>query len=274
MAILPRNRPRGPVLRPGAVALVTGAGHGIGRATARRLATEGAMVIVTDVDGDAAALTATDVGGKSHVLDVRDRGAWAELAEQVGAEHGPLDVLVNNAGVGLSARMLDLSAEDWDWVLDINLRGVINGCAAFGPAMVAAGRGHIANVSSGMGYVPRAAQIGYVTSKAAVLEFTRSLRADWGRHGLTVSVICPAVINSGIDRRVRYRGAQAEEASTARAHEIFSRGLPPERVADAIVDAFRTDRAVVPVGAGAALPWYLRGFLPASVVDAVGRAGS
>src|SRR4051794_11214613 len=203
MALLQRKQP-GPDPFPGTVALVTGAGNGIGEATARALAAAGSTVVVTDIDADAAARTAADIGGKSYVLDVRDRGAWADLATTVNDEHGSLDILVNNAGVGLSAKMLDLTHEDWDWVLDINLRGMINGCMAFGPAMVHARKGYIANVSSGLGYVPRAAQIGYCTSKAGALEFTRSLRSDWKRYGLRISVICPAVINSGIDKRVRY----------------------------------------------------------------------
>src|SRR3954454_4833410 len=107
MAILKRKPAQDPF--PGAIALVTGAGNGIGRATATRLAAVGASVIVTDVDGDAAARTASEIGGKAHVLDVRDRDAWADLAATINHEHGALDILVNNAGVGLSASMLDSS---------------------------------------------------------------------------------------------------------------------------------------------------------------------
>jgi NADP-dependent 3-hydroxy acid dehydrogenase YdfG len=272
MALFRRTGPADPF--PGAIALVTGAGNGIGRATAARLAAAGATVIATDVDSDAAARTASEIGGKSHGLDVRDRQAWADLAASVNEEHGSLDILVNNAGVGLSATMLDCTHEDWDWVLDIDLRGVINGCLAFGPAMVEARKGYIANVSSGLGYVPRAAQIGYVTAKAGVLEFTRSLRSDWRRHGLTVSVICPAVINSGIDRRVRYKGDQAGAVSLEKVQDLFAKGLPPERVADAILDAFRRNRAVVPVGLGASLPWHLRSLMPPALVDLIGAVGA
>jgi NAD(P)-dependent dehydrogenase (short-subunit alcohol dehydrogenase family) len=265
-------RKRTPVADPftGAIALVTGAGNGIGRATATRLAAVGASVIVTDVDGDAAARTASEIGGKAHVLDVRDRDAWADLAASINEEHGALDILVNNAGVGLSASMLDSSAEDWDWVLGINLVGMINGCAALGPAMVERKRGHVVNISSGLGYLPRADQIAYVTSKAGMIEFTRSLRADWKRHGLTVSVICPGLINSGIDKRVRYKGKLATDESRQSVYDMFAKGRPPERVADAILDAIRRNRAVVPVGYDAAVPWYLRSFMPAALVDAIG----
>jgi NAD(P)-dependent dehydrogenase (short-subunit alcohol dehydrogenase family) len=257
---------------PGKIALVTGAGNGIGRATATRLGEAGASVIVTDVDGDAAARTASEIGGKAQVLDTRDRAAWTELAASINEEHGSLDILVNNAGVGLSANMLDSSDEDWDWVLGINLVGMINGCAAFGPAMVQARKGHIVNVSSGLGYIPRGDQIAYVTSKAGVLEFTRSLRADWCRHGLTVSVICPGLINSGIDKRVRFKGELGTEESRQKVYDVFAKGRPPERVADAILDAIRRNKAVVPVGLDASIPWRMRSFMPTALVDAIGRA--
>jgi 2-hydroxycyclohexanecarboxyl-CoA dehydrogenase len=257
---------------PGAVALVTGAGGGIGRATATRLAAAGANVIAADIDGDAAARTASDVGGKSEVLDVRDRGAWADLAARVNEEHGSLDILVNNAGVGLSATMLDCSAEDWDWLLGINLVGVINGCAAFGPAMVAARKGHVVNIASALGYVPRANQIAYVTSKSAVIEFTRSLRADWIRQGLTVSVICPGLINSGLDSRLKYRGDLDNEKDRKNIQKMFSKGRPPEQVADAILEAIRRNRAVTPVGrTDAWLPWRTYSLLPEKLVDTIGK---
>ena len=268
MAIFNRKPATDPI--PGAIALVTGAGNGIGRATATRLAAAGASVIAADVDGDAAARTASEIGGKAHTLDVRDRGAWAELAAAINEEHGSLGILVNNAGVGLSARMLDSSDEDWDWVLDINLVGMINGCAAFGPAMVEAKKGHIVNISSGLGYVPRADQIAYVTSKAGMIEFTRSLRADWIRYGLTVSVICPGLINSGIDKRVRYKGELATDESRQSVYDLFAKGRPPEKVGDAILDAIRRNRAVVPVGWDAAVPWHLRSFMPPALVDRIG----
>jgi 2-hydroxycyclohexanecarboxyl-CoA dehydrogenase len=270
MASFKRRRPAVDPF-PGAVALVTGAGHGIGQATAARLAAAGASVIAADIDGDAAEQTASDIGGKARVLDVRDRDAWADLAASINEEHGALDILVNNAGVGLSARMLDSSDEDWDWVLGINLVGVINGCAAFGPAMVKAGKGHVVNLSSGMGFIPRADQIAYVTSKAGVIGFTRSLRADWGRHGLTVSVICPGLINSGIDQRVRFRGELAEDEKRQDVYNLFAKGKPPERVAEAILDAIRRNRAVVPVGPDAAIPRWIYNLLPSAIVDAIGR---
>ena len=138
----------------GSVALVTGAGSGIGRATAELLARRGARVLALDVDGDAARHSAEVCGGQAYQADVADGDALDEVAADVEARHGPLDLLVNNAGVGLSGRFLDTTMDDWDWILGVNLLGTVHGCRAFGPAMVARGRGHVVNVSSALGYFP------------------------------------------------------------------------------------------------------------------------
>ena len=138
----------------GATALVTGAGHGIGRATALALAGRGARVLCADVDLPAAekvAAAVEEVGGTARALalDVADRNAVLAAAE---ALDRPLDLLVNNAGVGMSGPFADTDLADWDWILAINLGGVLNCCHAFGRPMAAAGRGQVVNVSSGLGY--------------------------------------------------------------------------------------------------------------------------
>jgi NAD(P)-dependent dehydrogenase (short-subunit alcohol dehydrogenase family) len=195
------------------------------------------------------------------------------LAERVHAEHGPLDVLVNNAGVGMSARFLDTSLEDWDWILSINLGGVIHGCHAFGPAMLERGRGHVVNVSSGLAYTPRATEPAYGTTKAAVLALSRSLRADWHRRRVGVSAVCPGIIDTPIIRHTRFRGERAQPESVARTERLFSRrGHSPDLVAGAIVDAVRRNRAVVPVGAEARVGWLLHRLLPARAADLLARA--
>src|SRR3954451_10489146 len=237
-----------------ALALVTGAGSGIGRATAFELARAGARVLAADIDETAAKETAEvfhDLGpsATAYQVDVADRDAMRALADRVRLEHGPLDVLVNNAGVGMSGRFLDTTLDDWDWIIGINLKGVVNGCHAFGPAMVERGRGHVVNISSGLGYTPTAAEPAYVTTKAAVLAFSRSLRADWHGHGVGVSAICPGVINTPIISHTRFRGEQAEPKRVARVKNMFAkRGHPPELVAKAIVRAVRENKSVVPVG--------------------------
>src|SRR3954453_18964494 len=184
-----------------AVVVITGAGSGIGRATAHAFAKAGSTVVVADIDEVAAketvaALTAQGAKATAHALDVTDRDAFVAFADAVVAEHGVPHVVVNNAGVGMTGRFLDTSPADWDWILGVNLHGVINGCQAFGPHLTEAGRGQVVNLSSGLGFVARATEPAYCTTKAAVLHLTACLRADWAKHGVGVTAICPGVITT------------------------------------------------------------------------------
>jgi NAD(P)-dependent dehydrogenase (short-subunit alcohol dehydrogenase family) len=263
----------------GATALVTGAGSGIGRATALALAAKGATVLCVDLDLAAAQKTAAaceEAGAPSasaHAADVSDRAALERLAGEVEREHGALDVLVNNAGVGMTGRFLDMSERDWTWIRGVNLDGVINGCAAFAPAMVEAGRGHVVNVSSGLGYTPTATEPGYVTTKAAVLALSQCLRADWAKAGVGVSAICPGVINTPIIDSTRFLGEAGSPERQERTKKVFRKGHKPEQVADAIVDAVERDRAVVPVGFEAKAGWYLHRLAPIAVQQVIARQG-
>ena len=261
----------------GALALVTGAGSGIGRATALAFAAKGAKVLCADIDMESAEKTAAGCAergadGAALTVDVADREAMRALAAEVESAHGPLDVLVNNAGVGMSGRFLAMTPEDWDWILGINLGGVINGCRAFAPSMVKRGRGHVVNVSSGLAYTPRATEPGYVTSKAAVLALSRCLRADWYDSGVGVSAICPGVINTAIVKVTRYRGERANPRAIAQVQKLFAeRGHPPELVASSIIDAIERNRAVVPVGVEARVGWALNRVLPTRLGDRMAR---
>lgn len=231
-----------------------------------------------DIDEAGAQATAGDCArtgpsADAFGVDVADRQAVAELAEKVHAVHGPLEVLVNNAGVGMSGHFLDMEPADWDWILGINLMGVIHGCQAFGPAMVARGRGHVVNMASGLAYTPTASEGAYVTSKAAVLAFSRCLRADWYRHGVRVSVICPGIVNTPIISRARFRGA--DPAEVRRLATVFRRrNYPPSRVATAILAAVEHDRAMVAVSPEAKLGWALNRLLPVAVSDRLARVGA
>lgn len=196
----------------GPLAVVTGAASGIGRATAELLAGRGARVVLVDVDGVAAAAVANRVGGRAYEVDVADGGAIARLAGDVARDEGVPDLPVNNAGVGLTGRFLDTTPADWEWVLGVNLWGVVHGCRAFGPDMVARGTGHVVNVASGLAYTPRSTEAAYVATKAAVLALSQCLRADWGPRGVGVSAVCPGVIATGITARTRFRGERTGSA--------------------------------------------------------------
>lgn len=270
----------GRVSLPGALALVTGAGSGIGRATALALAGRKASVACVDIDGVAAERTAAECAEAgsprtaSYCADVADRSAMAELARHVTTEVGSIDVLVNNAGVGMTGGFESMSLDDWDWIRGINLDGVVNGCHFFGRPMLDRGRGHIVNVSSGLGYVPTATEIAYGTTKAAVLMFSQALRAGWARRGVGVSAICPGVINTAIIEHTRFVGSADEVGDRQRVSRLFSRGHPPEVVARAVVDAVERDRAVVPVGAEARVGWALHRLAPVRLQQWVARFGN
>ena len=259
--------------------LITGAGSGIGRATALAFARRGDVVLCVDIASDAAEKTAAaceEAGAASaaaFTCDVADREAMTGLAAAVLDRFGPPDVLVNNAGVGMSARFNDMSLDDWNWIRSINLDGVVNGCAVFGPAMTAAGRGHVVNVASGLGYTPTATEPAYVATKAAVLALSQCLRADWSAAGVGVSAICPGVINTPIVDHTRFLGAAADPARLRRTKRVFRRGHKPELVAKAIVRAVERNRSVVPVGIEAWLVWGLHRFAPVRVQQAIARQG-
>jgi 2-hydroxycyclohexanecarboxyl-CoA dehydrogenase len=260
----------------GSTALVTGAGSGIGRATAVALAREGATVLCVDLD-EATAKTTVDtcrdhgVDAVAYSCDVADKAAVLDLADQVSREHGALGVLVNNAGVGMSGGFADMTIDDWEWIRAINLDGVIHGCHAFGPAMLAEGRGHIVNMSSGLAYVLHSSEVAYCTTKAAVLAFSRCLRSDWKHQGVSVSAVCPGVINTPILATTRFVGEMGNPKVQQRIQKGFNRGHRPEVVADAVLTAIKRDRAVVPAGIEASIGWHLAKITPVAVADVLGR---
>jgi 2-hydroxycyclohexanecarboxyl-CoA dehydrogenase len=260
----------------GALSLVTGAGSGIGRAIAIELARKGARVLAVDLHADTAEKTAAscdEVGPEAQGMacDVADLDAVQALAARVHAEHGPLDVLVNNAGVGMSSRLTDMSVDDWRWIRSINLDGVVHGCHTFGPAMLERGHGHVVNISSALGYTMSATEPAYLTTKAAVLALSQCLRADWAASGVGVTAICPGVINTPILDGTRFLGGQTE--TIERTRKVFRRGHPPELVARDVVVAIRKDKAVVPVGWEAKVGWWAHRLLPLCAHERIAQRG-
>jgi len=192
------------------IAVVTGAGSGIGRAIALGYAREGARVVLLDVNEKAAADVAKEIGAAggsadSFMLDVRRRDDCAAMAKKVAAEVGAVSILVNNAGINRrNAMTTDAVVKDWDDILAVNLNGAFNVTHAFLPALRAA-KGRIVNIASIHSFVhvrtPNSAA--YTTSKHGVLGFTRALAAELGKDGVRVNAIGPGLIETPLNAQVR-----------------------------------------------------------------------
>jgi NAD(P)-dependent dehydrogenase (short-subunit alcohol dehydrogenase family) len=173
-----------------ATAVVTGAGQGLGRATAVRLAADGFTVVALDRNGDAAVATAKEVGGTGHTVDVRDRDA----VQAVAAEIGPIQVLVNNAGIWRYSDLLSITPQDARDVLDVNLLGTLWCIQAFAPLIAANGGGSIVNFSS-VATAMRAQSVGiYSASKAAIEELTGQAAQEFASSGIRVNAVGPGSV--------------------------------------------------------------------------------
>lgn len=231
------------------VVVVTGAGSGIGRATALAFAMEGARIVATDLHQDRLDSLTAELGASALLVrqvDVADRAAMAALAAAVHERVPAADVVVNNAGVSIGGPFLDTTLDDWDWLLGINLRGVVHGCHFFAPRMVERGTGHLVNIASILGIYAAPNVTAYGASKFAVLGFSQSLRTELAPHGVGVTAICPGMIDTRIVADGRMTGAVAGTKGTL--VSMFKKGLPPAAVAAAIVDAVHTNPAVRTVG--------------------------
>jgi short-subunit dehydrogenase len=194
------------------VAVVTGAGSGIGRGLAVRLAEMGSAVALADVDEAGLMETAASLGGKraavtTHVVDVADEEAVREFAADVVAQHGRVTLLINNAGVALFGTFEELSVEDLRWLVGVNFWGVVYGMKYFLPILRQQRRGHIVNLSSVFGLVAPAGQSAYAASKYAVRGITEAVRHELAGTNVGVSVVHPAGVKTSIARRARLGAA-------------------------------------------------------------------
>ena len=253
----------------GRMALVTGGASGIGRATALALARRGASLVVCDVNEDGLAAVAGELRGLgADVLARRVDVARADEMEAfAGAVHErveAVDLLVNNAGVGLGGGTLHTSLEDWRWIVGINLFGVIHGCHFFVPAMVRRGRGgHVVNVSSAAGYLASEALAAYATTKFGVFGLSEALRKELAPHGIGVTTVCPGIINTPITASAPLRGPDATPEMREYMVEAYRRrNYPPERVAENILKAIQRNRAVAPISPEAWFGYIVKRLAP------------
>jgi NADP-dependent 3-hydroxy acid dehydrogenase YdfG len=228
--------------------LITGGARGIGAATAALFASRGTTVWIGDVDEDACRQTADEIGVTPARLDVTSMTSWHKLIERIDAQDGPLDVLVNNAGVMPLGPMEEETEQIRDLILDVNVRGVLNGMQAVVPGMVQRGHGHIINVASMAGLIPIPGMVTYNASKFAVLGASLAARQEYAGTGVTVSTILPSAVRT-------------ELASGAR----LGAGMPtvgPDDVAAAIVGVVGSRVARRSVPRWVAPAWEARAFVP------------
>ncbi|HVL01933.1 MAG TPA: SDR family oxidoreductase, partial [Dongiaceae bacterium] len=250
--------------------LVTGAASGIGRATALAFAEQGANLILADLNLEGAERTALlarlhGVSAWACRVDVGDGTAMRTFADGVEAAFGIPDIVVNNAGIGMAGGLLRTSEQDWERILRVNLWGIIHGTRFFGERMVRDGGGHIVNVASAAAFTPSRTFPAYATTKAAALMLSECARAEFAALGVGVSTVCPGFVDTGIALATQYAGVSGEEQQRRRerAATLYRRrGFTPDKVAQAIVQAVRRNRALTLVGAEAVGARWLSRYLP------------
>ncbi len=272
---------RGPFT--GKVAAITGAASGIGQALAEALARQGAHLALVDVDEDGLAATAERCEGhgvkvRTRVVDVADAGQVQAWADAVIDEFGGVQLVVNNAGVALGATVESMSLEDARWLMDINFWGVVHGTKAFLPHLLAAGEGHIVNVSSVFGLVSIPTQSAYNASKFAVRGFTDALRLelDLADTAVTCSTVHPGGVRTAIVRNARFddSGAGLAGGADERAARFAKAArTSPERAAEVILDGVARRRRRILIGPDAGV-FALLARLPTGVAERVILAGA
>ena len=259
------------------VAVITGAGSGIGRALAERLRIEGCALALSDVNEEALGETVTNLPPgeaevTAHPLDVSDRAAVYDYSAQVRQAHGTAHLLINNAGVAHADLVSHMAYDDLEWVFRVNFWGVVYGTKAFLPMLLEQNEGHIVNMSSVFGLVAVPTQAAYCASKFAVRAFTESLRQELAPTAILVSTVHPGGVKTNILRNARVRRTPDGDTSGAslERYERFFR-LNASDAARIIVHGIKRERPRILVGSDAWMLDLLQRFLPSRYTRLVGR---
>lgn len=239
----------------GKTAFITGGASGAGFGQACVFGAAGCRIVIADIRADAVAgaleqLKARGIEAYGYQLDITDRKAYAAVADRVERDAGPVDLLFNTAGVSIFGPLEKATYDDYDWIMNVNFNGVVNGMQTFVPRMIARGQGgHIVNTAS-LGCFIAASVAGiYSASKFAVHGITMAMRDALGAYGIGVSVLCPANIRSNIAESVDTRpahlsksGFNVSDEEREALREIYSQGMDPEELAGHVLEAIRENR--------------------------------
>lgn len=260
-----------------AVSIVTGGASGIGLALGKALAARGSQVVLADRQLDLAEAAAAGLRSRgarvtAAELDVRDFAAFERVVQQAVDQHGRLDYLVNNAGIGIVGDVQLYELQDWYEMLDVNLRGVIHGIQAAYPIMVGQGFGHIVNTASMAGLIPTPGCTGYAATKHAVVGLSESLRIEGAAAGVRISVLCPGVIRTPIledggkyGKLLMYMPKEFERRMRKRL-----RPMAPHRFARKVMRAVARNRAIIVIPWRWKIFWWLYRLSP-SLALCLGR---
>jgi short-subunit dehydrogenase len=265
----------------GATAVVTGGASGIGRGLAEELAKRGCEVVLADRQIDLAEEVASTIcasSGKARALnvDVTDFFAVEQLVQETFERSGRLDYIFNNAGIGIGGNVNHYGIEDWNQMIDVNLRGVINGVQAAHKVMMAQGFGHIVNTASLAGLTPSPGNVAYATTKHAVVGLSVSLRAEAAQLGVRVSVLCPGLVRTAIlDGGGKY-GKMLIDLSPEQHRRLLEiiekfKPMPPNIFAEKALNSVAKNKAIIIVPAWWKLFWWLNRLFPATGIHFVGK---
>lgn len=260
----------------GAVAIVTGAASGIGKALAAALLARGALVTLADLNAEGAAAAAAALGGgptaRAAALDVTDAEAVHRLVHGVAQDHGRLDYLFNNAGIGAGGQIEKLARSDWERVLSVDLHSVVNGVAAAYPIMVGQQSGHIVNTASLAGLVPSPLLTPYAAAKAGVVGLSVSLRVEAAAQGVKVSVVCPGPVETPLlDAGAGVRNADGTPAPNVRKLLTNSLGTPypADDLAADVLRGVEENRALIVAPESARQAWEFFRHDPEAMLEAM-----
>ncbi len=243
----------------GRTAFITGGGSGVALGQAKVFAQAGCKVAIADIRQDHLDEAMAWFDGRGHdvmavKLDITDRAAYARAADEVEAKLGPVELLFNTAGVSIFGPLQNATYDDWDWQLDVNLKGVINGIQTFVPRMIERGKGgHIVNTASMSAFVALKGTGIYCTSKMAIRGLSECLALDLADHGIGVSMLCPGAVNSNIHEAVLTRPAHQQQTGyygadpdvMAHLKQVIAVGMEPEVLAEYVLKGVENDQLYI-----------------------------